>query len=443
MNVKEEYPPTSGWTNIPQCITQAINILLEKITSNSTEIEDLKESLTDLTIKFQVKTSRMDTSIQEHTSTLKSSLPQISDDINTLKAKTDSIIISTDSKLHPITEKIKELKSKTSTISSDLKRETREILNKLEKLKTDVKSESEESFERVFDRIVSAESNLLKKFQTLSYQQSSDFEEMSKKFESVQEKLKIVNFQFSQQNENFCFLNERIEKFEEGMKMIKEQMEDIEKDHDSTKAVIESLIQPPPPPQSFERKKTVNKTETVVNPIFSRIKEVEDNLEELQAKWQDLLSDQVKLSKNELNETRNQMEAWTLESIHKAIASHTLQLKEKLEWLPDSSSSLKGMPITEARLFLLESRLRSEEKQRILNDKLVLDLLTEVKTKTQKNFDQRRASLSPSQAKNSTASIDRKPLISTVPNKRRPSSSYQQRDVSSQDKLRERLLVKV
>ena len=42
-----------------------------------------------------------------------------------------------------------------------------------------------------------------------------------------------------------------------------------------------------------------------------------------------------------------------------------VELKEKLAWLPMNLSQLQGMNPTEARLFILEARLRSEENCRI------------------------------------------------------------------------------
>ena len=442
---------SSGWANIPHCVTQAINTLLDKINANSNEIEELKGSLADLTIKFQVKTSRLDTTVQDHTYQITSNFPQINEDINNLKTKTDLVVSLLESKIQPITETIQDLKSKVSVNSGDIKRESRESQNKLEKLKSDLKSNLEVAIDKVYDRIVSNDSALQKKLQTLSYQQSTDFSSTSKIIESIQESLKKVNLQDSQQNDLIQFNLEKIQNLKSSIKSLKSTINDLQEDSEKFRSLIESLTQPPPSSPSpvhsesieksdkIERKKT--RTDTVINPIFSRMQSIEESIHEAQESFQNSLEVLSNTHQQDLSKVRSLIETWTRDLVQSSLTSHVQQLKEKLEWLPDSSSSIKGMQVTEARLFLLESRLRSEENQRIMNDKMILDLLAEPKSKTpSKGLGMRRASLSPGHCKNLTVSIE-KTRINSI--KRRPSSSYQQRDVSSSEKLRERLLVKV
>lgn len=452
MNGKSPLSQSSGWANIPHCVTQAINTLLDKINANTNEIEELKGSIADLTIKFQVKTSRLDTTIQDHTYQITSNFPQINEDISNLKSKTDLVVSLLESKLRPITENIQELKSKVSVNSGEIKRESRESQNKLEKLKTDLKSNFEAAIEKVYDRIVSNDSTVQKKLQSISYQQSSDFSSTSKNIESIQESLQKMNLQSSQQNDLIQFNSEKLQTLKSSIKSLKSTINELQEDSEKFRSLIDSLMQPPSSPspvhtesiekpEKIERRKTSTRTDTVINPIFTRMQSIEESIQEVQESFKNSLEIFSNNHQQDLSRAQSCIETWTRDLLQTSLSSHIQQLKEKLEWLPDSSSSIKGMPVTEARLFLLESRLRSEENQRIVNDKMIIDLLAENKSKTpSKGLGMRRASLSPGHCKNLTVSIEKNRINSS---KRRPSSSYQQRDVSSSDKLRERLLVKV
>ena len=63
---------TGQWSNIPVCVVQAINILVELLRTNTNQIDSIKTSLTDLSLKFSVKTGRYDSSIEELNNSFKS-----------------------------------------------------------------------------------------------------------------------------------------------------------------------------------------------------------------------------------------------------------------------------------------------------------------------------------------------------------------------------------
>ena len=72
-----------------------------------------------------------------------------------------------------------------------------------------------------------------------------------------------------------------------------------------------------------------------------------------------------KLKKNLLKKQKNSL--FPLENSIKALQDHSQDLsgiKEKLCWLPVDLKELKGMNPTDARIFIIEARLRSEENIR-------------------------------------------------------------------------------
>lgn len=433
-----------GWSNIPHCITKAINTILEKQNSNCSEIDDLKNSLSDLIIKFQVKTSRLDSTLQELSLSFKSSLPALTEEINILKVKTDTIISNFDSKLKPVNETLNDLKLKVGSISSDLKKEGREFANKLEKLRYDQNCLLEENIDRVVDKVHSNDVNVQKKMQSIGYRIDNDFESLTKSLEIVRNDIAVNGVKIIEQAELINIQFNTCRGLGEKVQSVMDSLKGIEKEQEDTGVMLQSLIRPTPTANTVEKKKTVPK-DMIINPIFERIGEVEEKLEENVNSLKDLISLYEQQQINTIKSTKNSIENWTVDQINSIVNNQFLKLKEKLEWLPDSSYSLKNMGITEARLFLIESRIRSEEKQRILNDQQILELLSSHKLKTEpKVFEShRRGSLSPRPNKNSFLNLDKKTSSTQNGKKYRPSSSYQYRDAGSQDKLKDRLLIKV
>lgn len=133
-------------------------------------------------------------------------------------------------------------------------------------------------------------------------------------------------------------------------------------------------------------------------------KKQEEKLEKAKnAKKVDKPNEEFLVFRNEVKEIIDKLEEnmyshlksshYKIENSISALRNHTTldlsQLKEKLYWLPVDLKELKGMPPTEARIFILEARLRSEENIRNDQYNKLLSLIDNLKVNvknTSENF---------------------------------------------------------
>ncbi|CAG9325182.1 unnamed protein product [Blepharisma stoltei] len=108
--------------------------------------------------------------------------------------------------------------------------------------------------------------------------------------------------------------------------------------------------QPPPPPPGLSMDEVRKEIEEISKIINAELKNT-------------LKEQELKFSKD-LNDSIQNLETW-LKSEASNTGVYIKELRDKLAWLPMNLSQLEGMSATEARLFTLEARLRSEENSKL------------------------------------------------------------------------------
>ena len=172
---------TNSWSNIPKCIIHAINLLVEKSAKNTIEIEEIKSSISDLIIKFQVKTTRIDSTVQELTAGFKTFQSLASKDIEELQRRTEENSTNTEKKHKLISEIINELKNKQATFYGEFRKEIRELNNKIEKHKTDTDEFLEDQIDRIRRHVEGIESHGNQRMNILHEEMNTGVEDLLKK----------------------------------------------------------------------------------------------------------------------------------------------------------------------------------------------------------------------------------------------------------------------
>ena len=438
---------TGIWSNIPVCIIQDVNSLIEYSKGQQIEIENLQNSVTDLTIKFGVKTSRYDAVIQDLSNTTKLFNTWATSEIVDIKTKTEDLISNTEKKMKNLIENNTELKTKYTTFYGEFRKEVREFNNKLEKLKGETNEIIYDNFENTKRMIERNDTATQRKILMVC----ADVEDSNKK---QSENLKIINEKILNAMNIIQNHKDLIDKNEENLQVIKEDIiNKCNEKIDNQKLEIlnvskklDSFILPAPAEISSSESAIIHEEDEVpvlcVNPFNEKFIKIEETLASLEISNKTSLQIlENKLQKDMIN-IKNNAQIYTNEIVETKINENFLKLKNKLEWLPEKSDSLKGMSVTEARLFILESRIRGEEKARIISDQKIKSDILEIKdTSSVKNsILLKRSSLSPAETK--VIGLDfskaRGRKIKT-----RPSSSYHRSDSTNKAKNLEMISIKI
>ncbi|OMJ93022.1 hypothetical protein SteCoe_4103 [Stentor coeruleus] len=464
---------TSTWSNIPVCIIQAINLLVEKSSKNTSEIDELKSSLSDLIIKFQVKTTRIDSTVQELTASFKTFQSSASKDIQELQRKTEENASNSEKKLKLLNEVVNEVKSKQGSFYGEFRKEVRDLNNKIEKFKTEIEEFLEDQIDRIHRNIEGVESNSTRKFNNLHDELQKTIDELvkrQKKLEDLQSinKISLANHE-ELINSHTGKLHELINQGNDHSKKIDAANESIA----SMSNVIEALSNPvivtisdhdhdhdtdhhehhennehnehhnselKPTQKNKGRERRASEI-NFISPLIAKIQELDEKIDEIEASNKISLRNLENTQKSDLNSTKRNIETWVNNQISYQINENFSKIKTKLEWLPDKGEDMKAMNVTEARLFMIESRIRGEEKARIISDqKLQTDLVT-LKEVSSIKTQHRRASLSPHDIKFNTLDAERR-MRKHI--RARPSSGNPYREIMiSQDRQKEKVAIKV
>jgi archaellum component FlaC len=134
---------------------------------------------------------------------------------------------------------------------------------------------------------------------------------------------------------------------------------------DLSRKVDDFVNRPPSPISSCKSEPSFHSDE--LNSLNEKIEKVSKRIETVEAEFNKSLQDLDFLTQKAMKKIENGLKIWTKEEIAKDIDFYMGDAKKKLEWIPNGSESMKGMTVTEARIFLLESRIRQEENSRILS----------------------------------------------------------------------------
>jgi len=113
--------------------------------------------------------------------------------------------------------------------------------------------------------------------------------------------------------------------------------------------------------------------------VKEEIQKFKEDLFDKSRKNEEFLETSVKNISSEVENTIN--------SLRKEMHESVFEVREKLHWLPVNVSQIKGMPPNEARVFILEARLRAEENLRNEQINKVMNALDVLKCELRSNSD--------------------------------------------------------
>ena len=433
---------TEMWSNIPGCLVKAINVIVEHVKSSYMEQGEIKAALGELSGKFTAKTSRYDASIADTSNTLQSFSGWAASEIGVLKTKMEESRQGIDNKIKSLTDIVHESKTKYTSFYGEFRKETRDISSKLEALKNKTETTLDENFENAKKLIDYCNNSLTKKIIAITT-------ESRENTEANAAMLKIFN-EFAEENkqkvsihqEQIKINHENIGRISQDCFNFKEKLEKLDGQFLNLSSQVDSLILATtiiPSVQDTPSESNENKHETAFfNPVIEKLSELEENLHKVEANYKKALKSLEYDSNLDLINLKNSIEHWTKDQILNALNEKFSKISSKLEWLPDKSDNIKGMSATEARLFLIESRIRGEERARILSDQKLRSDLTGIKEiSSTKSSNNKRIAFSPNETK--VINIE---FNTNKPRRVRPYSSLHRRERNSKDKLLEKFVVR-
>lgn len=185
------------------------------------------------------------------------------------------------------------------------------------------------------------------------------------------------------------------------MKIIKEIKSDIENQSNEIANIKESYV-PPSPSVVFEQLPSPSETQEKleIKPKKSKQKsktnqdfalDFKDTVSNMQNDFNRLKEElQQSISKNESSskQTMKNFSEFVEKNVNQMkieVSDSLLELREKLKWLPINLKDIKGMSANEARIFILEARLRSEENIRSEQITKLIDMLDHFKVDLKSN----------------------------------------------------------
>lgn len=144
---------------------------------------------------------------------------------------------------------------------------------------------------------------------------------------------------------------------------------------------FKSSIPPASPTAIYDRQATIEIAESLSlqspgqilneinpNPIKLRKKKqapnkVKEEVQKLKAELLERSSQNEEFVKQNFKNFTSEVQN-SIDSLRKEMYDSVFEVREKLHWLPVNVSQIKGMPPNEARVFILEARLRAEENAR-------------------------------------------------------------------------------
>ena len=143
---------TENWLNIPGCVSQAVNAIIEHLKVRDLEQAGIKAALNDLSGKFVEKTARDDASITEISSRLQSFSVWTASEIGVLKTKQEASSQGYGNKIRSLTDIVQENNTKNSALYGEFRKvtkETKEISSRLEVFKNKTEIDMQENIENI------------------------------------------------------------------------------------------------------------------------------------------------------------------------------------------------------------------------------------------------------------------------------------------------------
>ena len=191
---------TSQWSNIPSCIIQSINILAEGSRTHHLQLENLKNQLTDLSLKFSVKTGRYDVMIEELNHSFKSMNSDLFKDIQNLKENNKETKDYIDMKLKPFNDSVNDIKGRVAILNTEYRRETREFSNKIEIIKNEANGIYVMNMEKSNKKVDENLNKINKEFYDFSLEMVHLFDESKEKIKDLTKIIEEFDNKITDQN---------------------------------------------------------------------------------------------------------------------------------------------------------------------------------------------------------------------------------------------------
>ena len=184
---------TSQWSNIPGCVVQSINILVELSRIQHTQLDSLKTQLVDLSLKYSVKSGRSDIMIEELTNSFKLFNSATFKDIKDFKESNTELKTYVDSKFKIFNDNLNELKSRFTVLNTDFRKENREFTNKIEKIKNDASQIYVENVQKSQRMIEESLEVTNERFKGLIFDINKSISESQDKYRIVESKVEAIS----------------------------------------------------------------------------------------------------------------------------------------------------------------------------------------------------------------------------------------------------------
>lgn len=356
---------TGQWSNIPPCIVQSINILVEQSRIQGQQVDLMRSQLSDLTIKVSAKNQKFESHLDEQNATL-SNLKNSSS--NHWKELEHSLLVAQDSierqKSHA-QNNYNELKSRLTHVVSENKKQVKQYDKKLESMSNQIAENIQVSTEKAK---IDLEENL-KEFVNKYVVFAGGIEEVVGNIKDKQvafdEKIRVLDERLGVQM-SLLIMNENSLK---GLREISSKLAFRNQKHKTSikdlSYKVENLVNQSDSEPSTPR--SAPSPTIHINPIRDRVDKLEKAFEafEMDSK---LAQEKIYYQNfQDIKKLEGSLKEWTRSEVSEKIESYLGEAKKKLDWIPNGCESMKGMSVTEARIFLIESRIRQEENSRILD----------------------------------------------------------------------------
>ncbi|CAG9330172.1 unnamed protein product [Blepharisma stoltei] len=403
---------TAEWLNIPQPIISAFNTIKNSICYQSKISNNLSFQLKDLQEKFTIKHKKVLKSTKDNNSYIKLT----EDKISTIISELETSFLEKNKILQD--QLAKDLDTKTNWLSNKLL-SFDERLHKserhtntwptLQQIETKIKTSCDNLRDKI--RLEIRENLVNPEIQQVNRQINivrSNFEDrlmameekiLSESNEFVMENKKILEEKIIEKSneieEKIFNLAEKKKKLRKKMRIMREVFDEkdmktnnyidkIKDEIDNFQGIIDEIHGEISKLKKFNRKITKSPT---IKPSPSKAEELkleissspfpdefQEQLFSLKQEILNVINSQEEKFNTKLQDTAKQIEK-NFNKSKEIIHSNIIELSEKLSWLPINLRHLDGMSGTEARLFTLEARLRSEENSRMRSHNTLLKLI--------------------------------------------------------------------
>ena len=355
---------TGQWSNIPPCIVQSINILVEQLKNQGLQSESLKSQVLDLSVKFSAKTSKIESSFEEFQGNYQANKVSTNEKIKDLDQAIKFNSEGIDKVTRNLGSSFNELKARINHLVSENKKSAKETEKRSEMMNEQVletiqarteksKIELEESLKDFINKYVI----FARDIEEILGKTKDKQEEFQSKLESIYEKIHFQSVVLELNEKTMKSANETLSRLVFRNQKNKTSIRDLSRK-------VEDIVNRPQSPLSSNRSEPCPQI-SEFHPWTERIEKLDHKLEKTENDLKNSIESLNLMLHHLIRSAETDIKLWAKEQITKDLIEYMGDAKKKLDWIPNGSESIKGMSVSEARIFILEARIRQEENMRI------------------------------------------------------------------------------